>query len=562
MDRSGWTSKLTSSIFRTGAEAGQVEKYAEESVSPYQEYEGRIIRHIFVMRFNVFGETEVGVKDMDINWAGRTLNTLHINTHERVIRFSLLMKRGDRLDPYQLSDTERILRETRHIQDAKIEVFPVPECADSVDLVVLTRDVWSIGASASVRSLTRYGFKIYDRNFLGLGHEFQHEFDIDRDRDRELDYTALYRISNFYGTFVEGDLRYIDSFREETTLLSFTRRLVSPEIRYIGGLKLIWAQSKPVDEYDYQKSYSLQDAWLGRSFPLGKNPAGGPGRTRIVVSARAARTDYYRRPPVEIDKFRPYRDRTLYLGSLSLSRTEWRKGRLIFSYGTTEDIPEGYLLGLTGGYENGEFENLPYIGIDAQAARYWKGPGYFSIDMQVGGYHRNGELEDIVLNVDPFYFSDLSKIGNSYLRHFLMINYTAGYRRIEDDYIRLLGEYGIDGLSSKLITGQHRLRLSMQSVLFTPLDVLTFRFAFFGHIETGTVGDHFESFFDSKYYSSFGGGFRIHSEHLVFDPFEVRLIYVPSAPEDAKISWYFIGTIPPQRVLGFDPGPPSAVPFR
>lgn len=562
MARSGWTKKMTGSIFRVESAAAPVDPHAEVSVSPYVAYEGRIIRNIYVMRFNVFGESEVGVRDQEISWAGRALNSLHIDTHERVIRNSLLMDRGDRLDPYQLSDTERILRATRHIQDAKIEVFPVPESADSVDIVVLTRDVWSIGASASVRSLTRYGSKIYDRNFLGLGHEFEHEFDIDTNRDRELDYTTVYRISNFYGTFIESNMRYINSYREEATILYFSRGLVSPEIKYIGGLTLIWAKSKPVDEFDYKKSYSLQDAWLGRSFPLGKNPAGGPGRTKIVVSGRAARTDYYERPPVEIDKNRPFRDKTLFLGSLSLSRSEWRKGRLIFSYGTTEDIPEGFLFGLTGGYENGEFEDLTYVGIDANAAQYWKGPGFFSIQTQLGSYNRNGNLEDIVLDVQPFYFSDLSNIGNCYLRHFLRINYTAGYRRIEDDFLRLEGEYGIDGLSSAVITGKHRLRLSMQSVLFTPLDVLTFRFAFFGFIDTGTVGSNFESFFDSKYYSSFGGGFRIHSERLVFDPLEVRLIYVPSAPEDAKRTWYFIGNIPPQRPAGFDPGPPSVVPFR
>jgi hypothetical protein len=100
----------------------------------------------------------------------RTANSLHATTKSHVVRRGLLFKKGDRLISSEISDNERILRETPNLLDARIYVLPRRRDADTVDILVVTQDVLSTsgGASGDTRSAS---IDLNENNFLGLGHE-------------------------------------------------------------------------------------------------------------------------------------------------------------------------------------------------------------------------------------------------------------------------------------------------------------------------------------------------------------------------------------------------------
>ncbi len=81
------------------------------------------------------------------------MNSTHVNTNEKIIRKNLLFAAGDTISPLILSDNERILRQLPYIDDARIIVVPVSD--EEADIIVVTKDVYSIGGSYTYRGLKK-----------------------------------------------------------------------------------------------------------------------------------------------------------------------------------------------------------------------------------------------------------------------------------------------------------------------------------------------------------------------------------------------------------------------
>ncbi len=106
----------------------------------------------------------------------RLANRWHVNTREGTIRTLLLFGDGDRVDARLVAETERTLRAKRFLYDARVIANRV--CGNDVDIVVLTRDVWSLHPTSS---LTRsggeneYDLGFSERNIFGTGAEVDAE---------------------------------------------------------------------------------------------------------------------------------------------------------------------------------------------------------------------------------------------------------------------------------------------------------------------------------------------------------------------------------------------------
>ena len=100
----------------------------------------------------------------------RTANRWHIDTREEVLRSILLFREGDAVDGSILAESERALRGKSFLYDAR--VFANRACEGQIDVVVVTRDVWSLSPSLG---LTRTGGEerltagVSDSNLLGTG---------------------------------------------------------------------------------------------------------------------------------------------------------------------------------------------------------------------------------------------------------------------------------------------------------------------------------------------------------------------------------------------------------
>ena len=359
-----------------------------ETESQYLPYRGRFIRRIDIARLPVFN-TETSVPD----WVLNVGNAMHVGTRERIIRKYLLMKEGAPLDPYVLAETERILRETTFLEDATIVVIPVAEGADSVDLLVVTQDVWSLGVTGSVRGVGQYKIKLFDRNFLGLGHRIETEFDVNRGRSQEVDFAGLYGVGNIWGSFIDSDLRYVDSHMEIGSQVIFSRPFRTVEIDYGGALSVSRVEAKDALGA-VRTSYNQQDLWIGRAFRLHGARAEEDRRKQLTVSGRVAVRDYVKRGPVAENTDRSLHNRTLMLAGLSWSHSAYRKALLLRTYGNTDDINYGYLASVAGGYEAGEFSDRWYAGARMSAGGFGSMFSYRAWLVEAGSFFRGSDAQD------------------------------------------------------------------------------------------------------------------------------------------------------------------------
>ncbi len=73
----------------------------------------------------------------------RLANALHVKTREQTLRELLpFLLEGEPFTPQELVEAERILRDVDWLYDAR--VVPLRRCGEVVDLLVVTRDVWTI----------------------------------------------------------------------------------------------------------------------------------------------------------------------------------------------------------------------------------------------------------------------------------------------------------------------------------------------------------------------------------------------------------------------------------
>lgn len=134
----------------------------------YAPFAGKTIRTVRVEAGGVFDAQN----PKENNWLYRSLDALHINTKPSVISKQLLFRIGEPLDENKVRESARILRARGYLASAFI--LPEALCGDAVDLVVITRDVWSTEPDTSISRSggeNKSGFGLSEANLLGYGNE-------------------------------------------------------------------------------------------------------------------------------------------------------------------------------------------------------------------------------------------------------------------------------------------------------------------------------------------------------------------------------------------------------
>ena len=123
------------------------------------------LRSIVVQRSDVFSDQEAAGNPL--YWFG---NLLHIVTDESVIRREIWMQPGDRTTPDEAAELERNLRQFGLFGAVHTQLVPAGD--DEQDLVVTTRDRYSLSLNAGVASVggvQRYNLGLSESNLLGTG---------------------------------------------------------------------------------------------------------------------------------------------------------------------------------------------------------------------------------------------------------------------------------------------------------------------------------------------------------------------------------------------------------
>lgn len=510
----------------------------------FSRYRGKYIRKIIIKRLD-FGtpmnDTARKFETRLTHWA----NDLHHKTKESVVRKNLFFKPGDKLTPYLIADNERFLRDIPYLRDADISVVNVNR--DSVDIIVLTKDVLSIGGSFRLHSSTRMSVTISDANIGGTGQELLFRGMFDNNRVPKFGYGGEYRARNIGGSFIDwygGYLSYGKNYasgfqNEEMVYTGLVRPLVNPYIKFTYAATAAWHETHPVYSSDtsYETNtmyrYYNYDGWIGWNTGALKlsSEFNRDNRIRTLLGIRYMQQSYTTVPfKYRTEYGYQFADFRAVLGSVTIFRQDYYKVHNVLGFGRNEDIPEGADISLITGWTKKVGVERPYIGIDVQRYFFTAKESYFNYKVKADGFWRNHQLEDINLLFNVDYFTKLLRMGTRWSqRNFISTGISHQIRRLLDEPLLLQSDFGVrEWHADTLMAGDTRITLKAESVFFSPWELAKFQFAPFIFANLCLFTPTEAKFSQSKWYNSIGAGLRTRNESLVFQTMEFRAFYFPN----------------------------------
>ena len=511
---------------------------AVKSEAAFLPYEGKIIRNIIIRHID-FQRTVYDTTKNIKNTITRLGNALHSTSKDWVIRDNLFIRENRPINPYKLADNERHLRDLDFLLEAKFYIIPLRQNPDSVDIVVLTRDVFSLGASG-YPSTSRSRLRLYDANFLGWGQRLQFNALYQPNRSPNLGYELLYRKNSIAGTFINGTVGYTQlntgsSYGEEqekSYYVRLDRALVSPYTRYAGGIELSrnWSENffNADDSLFRDYRYVINDFWIGYNIGANSNH----DRSRHFVAIRLF-DQHFTRVPLRIAERQSllYSDQTFVLASATFFKRDFYTTRYIYGFGRTEDVPYGHNLSVTAGWARQMGIQRPYVGLEAEKSIATRLGEFYTFAVRAGAFADKG-LEDATILLSGALLSRLIPRGQFLFRQAILVDYTRVFRQRSSLPLDINNEFGLQYFRADSLWGTKRFHIQSETVAFSPWSVLGFRFAPFAFGEMAMIAESDRSIFHDKPFFGFGGGIRTRNENLIFGTIELRLIYYPRTIEN------------------------------
>ncbi len=435
----------------------------------FRRYRGKYIRNIIIKRLD-FGTpiTDTGRKFETrlTRWA----NDLHHKTREAVIRKNLFFRSGDKLVPYLIADNERYLRDLPYLHDADISVVNVNK--DSVDIIVLTKDVLSIGGSIRMHNTTKMSVTISDANIAGTGQELLLRGFFDNERVPKFGYGGEYNARNIGGSFIDwygGYLSYNKNFasgfqNEDMVYTGILRPLVNPYVKFTYAATAAWHETHA--NYSSDTSYETNtmyryynyDGWIGWNTGALKfsSDFNKDNRIRTLLGVRYLQQSFNTVPlKYETQYGYQYADLRAVLGSVTIFRQDYYKVHNVLGFGRNEDIPEGADISLITGWTKKVGVERPYIGIDVERYFFTAKESYFNYTLKADGFWRDKQLEDINLLFNVDYFTRLLRMGSKWSqRNFISAGISHQINRVLNEPLLLQSDFGVREWHSDTLIGR------------------------------------------------------------------------------------------------------------
>lgn len=517
-----------------------------KSEDPFLPYEGKIIRHIYVETIN-FDQSFKDSSRHEDSWAARAGNRLHKSSRKFVIRDNMFVETGKPLNAYKLADNERFVRSLEYIHDARIEVLPIPDNPDSVDLAVFTQDLFSIGGGGASNGLNHFNLNVYDANLAGMGQRLDVSGLYDYNRTPNWGNGLLYRKDNVMHSFIDAGAGYsvmdISGYTHEeqtTEYITLNRPLVSPYSKYAGGLTLSHNENYNIyhipDSLSYRYKYNMADLWAG--YNIGINVLTATNNTirdRRFFAIRYYNRDFTQIPYQVAGRFDPiFNSSQALLAQITFFRQDYYKTQYIYGFGTTEDLPYGYNLAVTSGWHRQLGLERPYAGINASEYVATHHGDFIQFYLRSGGflYHRNVQDGSILIGATAF--SRLFFINSTKVRQYVNLSFTKLENRVTYAPLRIDNFYGLRGFLSDSAYGDRRFSLQLETEFYIRLKVLGFQFAPFPYSDISVIVPENQPYGNASLYTSLGGGVRARNENLIFETIELRAFFFPVAPTNMK----------------------------
>ena len=471
-------------------------------------------------------------------------NTLQSNSNRRAIRENLFFKEWDVFDPSIIAYNEKWLRDLNYIQDAKITAIVTPYDTNQVDIIVVTKDLFTYGGEVLINNKEAYSAKLNNINFLGTGNSVQIIQNFENERTPKSGWGYDVGLSNILGSFISvnagvnqyGNNLVNNVLSAKKNYISVQRPILHPNSKWLGGMEYLETENKNVfpvkwdSIFDEQLNYNLKhkDVWIG--YQLTKNRKQiNINEYRQFIQYRYLENNFKERPIdylLQLD--RNYQNLKANFLSYTLVRQSVYRTRYLYGLGRYEDLPIGQSLTWTTGRYEIEQEKSTYLGFKFEQHKLSKKENYTHIIANIASSYINKSLQDFRFLASLEQFSKLKYLNNGYgYRQIMNLSFTQTLRNKYNEALRINSIYGIPQLNREQIKGGTRLSANLETVLYNNRSIWGFKSApfVFGNLTyIRTVGD---PILKGDIFSSVGSGLRIRNENLVFGTIELKGSYFP-----------------------------------
>ncbi len=530
-------------IFRPLVPPRSIKKHKRkwQDFKPSTDYEGKIIRDIKIQTLDPFGYSVYDTNVSPRGFIQKTGNSAHVKTRLITIRNLMLIKSDQVYDSLLVNESERLIRRQPYVREVFLFTIPVKGSSDSVDIFIRVLDNWSIVPNGSASTTLK--IDLTDKNFIGLGHQFQSSYAYHTPTNIQT-FETNYLITNPGGSYINSQLQYrVNSQNDYIKQVSVDRPFYSPLTKWAGGITALQqSRNDTVYEFLYPDSignspnisFKLQDYWLGKAWKIFPGRTEDDRTTNLIVAARFLNIRYFEKPLERYDSLFAYSNEKFFQLGVGITTRKFVKDRYIFSYGLVEDVPVGRAYGLIGGYQIRESDITRfYAGIRISWGRYsnW---GYYSTDFQLGAFLHDLHFEQGVFLGGFNYFTKLLEVGEWKFRQFIKTQVVLGINRFPTDHLSINNNSGIIGFNSPNLYGVHKLLVTLQTQSYTNWNLFGFRFGPYFIFSAGMLGDDRFGFKKSRLYSLFGIGVLIKNEYLVLNYFQVSIAFYPIVPGNGE----------------------------
>lgn len=504
-------------------------------------YEGRIIRSISTDQLG-FEQSISESAGNFIYFGTRMLNAVHATSRDQTILRNIYLKEGTAFNPYLAADNERHLRTIGFIQDSRILVNKATSTSDSIDLVVITKDLFAYSPYIGGISPFRQRLGLTNLNVLGTGQRISFTMLHDTRRNPSWSFEAGYGYNNIAGSFVNASFNFGRITRniydrredEENFLLQLERPLVSQYKRFAGGL--IVGKGRSLNMFPnyyggdyYRYDYGVGDIWGGYNLGAKKYLNDQKLHVKKFVALRYFNYHFFETPYQVNEKTfdQRFNSRQGILASLTLFRQYYYKTRYIYGFGTTEDVPAGFNVSVTAGWYKQLDLSRPYLGLDAYRYYVSGKRDIAGLFVRSGMFLHQGGVQDATLMFGGSFFTRVMRSGNTRMRQYFRASYATVINRVALNPLRINNTLGVRSFNSDLASGNCRLALRAETFIFLEQKYFGFRLAPFASGDFAYLGRN-ESLTDqSGIYYGLGAGLRGRNENLAFGTFELRGIIIP-----------------------------------
>ncbi|MFV0290548.1 MAG: hypothetical protein ACK5IJ_06560 [Mangrovibacterium sp.] len=519
------------------------EKARQNQYANLYRLQGKTIGKIRINRLDAFGPTLEDTAFVHPSSFVKWANKMHAKSSAGTIEKNIFLKSGDELNSEIVLENERLIRQMEYIRDARILAELDSNDTTKVNLVVITKDVFSYGAEMQLKGLEDGFFSIFNQNIWGIGHQLGGGIVWNTQANDGLGIRSSYTARNIKGTYTDATVGFINSYRQKGMVIDVQRPFAKTNTHWAGGTEFykMWRTNSyyeteivTSDTIRSPVNYTAYDLWSGYAFKLGnKQISSSP---YLVLAARYRNVDFISRPKAGEDGKQYFADSKLYMLSLSLSKRQYIRDNHIYSYGITEDIPKGFLHEFVFGHDDNEFNQRLYGHLFISSGNLIQmKPTYLYLSAGFGSFFNKTGIEQGELQLNFNLISRQFKIGNQIARQFISAKYVHGYNRFNQEYLELDDNDGIRGFESNLTFGKKKFYINTETLYFLNKKFWGFNMAFFNFFDIGVLAHQDESIFKGRWYSGFGAGIRFKNESLVFDTIQLRFAFYPGSPSDQTL---------------------------